>query len=139
MPGILESIAVQGEKAFKDALRARQKAVQSALDPGVKAASTIVRDEAKRTTAFRDRSGQLRAAIKSKRVKKKGYTVKWKVAPDGRKAPHGHLVEKGHAIVRGGKTVGEVPPHVFLEIAAKASDDRAVAEIQAVLVRAVDA
>ena len=129
MPGIIESISIQGDKAFKDAMRARKKAVVAAVNPACRDAANMVRDEAKRTSLFVDRSGALRAAIRTKLMAKKGTFIRYKAGPDGRKAPHGQLVGLGHKIVRGGKEVGEVEGRAFMEMAAKAVEEKAKARI----------
>ena len=52
--------------------------------------------------------------------------------------PKAHLVELGHALVRGDKTVGHVPAHPFLRPAADEHAEQAVAIIGEMLGREIE-
>ena len=68
--------------------------------------------DAKATTLFKDKTGTLRKKIRVRKSKYDGggYIV---VAS----APHAHLVEYGHALVRNVKTIGRIAPRPFLRSA----------------------
>lgn len=60
-----ESIKIEGMEAFKRAMKELPQEVSTrVLRRAVAAGTAIVRDEAQRTNAFKDRSGTLRANIK---------------------------------------------------------------------------
>ena len=68
----------------------------------------IAYQSAKATSAFVDRTGKLRRSIKKRKSKvDKGWLVM-------ATAPHSHLIELGHDIVKKGKRVGIVEARPFL-------------------------
>lgn len=52
-----------------------------------------------------EKTGDLRSGVKKVIGSKGGYAA---IRPDFKKAPHTHLIENGHKIVRNGKVVGWV-------------------------------
>jgi len=80
--------------------------VIQAVDANLEETADLVYSEAKSSSAFSDKTGNLRKSLKKKKSKFKdgGYIV-------FSKAPHAHLVEYGHAVAGTGK---RVPPHPFL-------------------------
>ena len=88
------------ERASASATEAEDKALQAAVQP--------IFNEAKQTTAFIDRSENLRDSLKiSKPKSARRYKYKYKYIQVLTKSPHAHLVEFGHS--------GDyAPPHPFL-------------------------
>lgn len=84
------------------------------LEPQLKDVAGEIAEEARATSAFADKTGNLRKSIKVRKSKFEngGYIVL-------STAPHAHLIEFGHDMVtRKGRKVGEVPPYPFLRPAA---------------------
>jgi len=79
------------------------------IDDNVEKIATFIRDDAKATTAFTDKTGKLRKSIRIRKSKFEdgGYIVQ-------SKAPHAHLVELGHDLIKNGKKIGRVKEHPFL-------------------------
>jgi hypothetical protein len=73
--------------------------IQLALEDNLNEVALRVRDYAKSSNAFQDKTGTLRGSIKKNKVRG-GYRV-WA------KAPHAHLVEYGHVKVLWGNRTGE--------------------------------
>jgi hypothetical protein len=93
-----------------DGLDASLFEIMDAIDQNLEETAQYVATEAKITSAFQDKTGKLRKAIKLKKSKFEdgGYIV---VA----RAPHAHLVEFGHVLIAWGRVTGKrVPPHPFL-------------------------
>ena len=85
------------------------------LGPSLAATARVVRDAARKTTVFEDRSGRLRRSIRAARIPARYGGMRFRrgraaVIAGGRieRAPHAHLVERGHG--------GPYParPHPFL-------------------------
>ena len=96
------------------------KAVQKAMGPVVSA----VRARApigKTSTKKRHLAGMLARSIKF-RVRTQHGPLRMAIVG----APHGHLVEGGHRLVRGGKVIGQVKAHPF----ARPVVDAALPEIE---------
>ena len=79
------------------------------IDENAQAIAGQISADAKATTLFKDKTGALRKKIRVRKSKYDGggYIV---IAA----APHAHLVEYGHALVKNGKTIGRVAPRPFL-------------------------
>ena len=104
------------------------KEVGQVLDRACKAVARRVYADMKRTSAFKDKTGTLRSRIRmhQSRYRDGGYVVM-------SAAPHTHLVEYGHDLVRVGKSritkdlkrrgkgrvIGKVPEHSFVRSAVK--------------------
>ena len=113
MAGI--TVKIEGIKELQEKLsrlRVDANKVEDVLYEG----AVIYADEAKRRAPKR-KTGNLKGSIKAKRGKKRGAQVQTYrsvfTATDFHKAPHDHLVEFGHDLVRNGKKVGEVKEHPF--------------------------
>jgi len=76
---------------------------------------------ARGTSAFADKSGTLRKRIDAVDHDQLGVIAR-------ARAPHAHLVEFGHDVVRGGRVVGQAKPHPFLRPAADEELARAAQE-----------
>jgi HK97 gp10 family phage protein len=120
---------VQGLMEKLARLRVDANKVEDVLYEG----AVIYAEEAKRR-APKGKTGNLKKAIKAKRGKK-DYSVKTYrsvfTATDFHKAPHDHLVEFGHDLVRNGKKVGQVKEHPFFRpavIAKKAEVEKHVVD-----------
>jgi len=76
--------------------------ILEAIDKNLEAVADTVFQDAKATSAFRDRSGRLRRSIKLKKSKYKdaGYVV----AATGN---HAHLIEYGHVLIAWGRVTGK--------------------------------
>lgn len=101
------------------------------VDETLHEAANEVAAEAKRTTAFRDKTGTLRSRIKV--VKSKFPEGGWLVVAD---ASHAHLVERGHLLVIKGKggivrVVGHVTAKPFLRPAADRVKSSVIAKLKA--------
>jgi HK97 gp10 family phage protein len=84
----------------------------------------VVRDDAKNSTAFKDKTGNLRKSIRKRKSKfiNGGYIVvaTGRHVSGGEKGFHAHLVEYGHAkVLWGRRTGGRVPPHPFMRPAVQ--------------------
>lgn len=92
------------------------EAVRAAFQDFVPEIAAAVRDEAKASTEFKDKTGKLRKSIKDRHITAEKATSsndEWIVQA---RAPHAHLVEFGHAqVTKEGKTTGFTPGHPFLE------------------------
>lgn len=118
---------VIGSVALHDidaAFAAQLLKVKGAVDEALRDTAVQVRDVAKRTAAFTDRTGHLRRSIRMKKSKFEdgGYIV----TATGRnrnkdlKGYHAWLVEHGHVkVLWGRRTSDKVPPHPFLDPALK--------------------
>ena len=88
--------------------------------PTILAIARAVRNEARKSTAFTDRSGRLRKTIRAKAYKSSArLPVAAYIEAGGAGARQAHLVEAGH---RGPRPA---PPHPFLEPAVQAAQQRA--------------
>lgn len=90
------------------------------LDELFSETATHIKNDAKNTAAFIDKTGNLRASIRKRKSKyiDGGYII----VASGKnkdKGYHAFLVEFGHAVA-GSKTGKRVPPHPFLRPAAEA-------------------
>lgn len=85
-------------------------------------------------------TGNLKKSVKVKTLKR--FSSKQPapaiVAIDRKKAPHAHLVEYGHALVRGGKVIGHVPAHPFFRPGIDAKAGEALKQIEAGLTKLVE-
>jgi hypothetical protein len=105
-------------KGFDAILSANKERVDDLL----KDVAKFVRDEAKRTSAFADKTGNLRKSIGMRKSKfvDGGYIVKASgrnrtEGADGARGFHAYLVEFGHVKVLWGKrTGGRVKPYPFM-------------------------
>ncbi len=93
------------------------------IDKHLSDTADFVKNDAKATSVFADKSGNLRKSIKKRKSKfvNGGYIV---VASGrntkGEKGNHAHLIEYGHVKVLWGKETGErVPPYPFMRPAAE--------------------
>lgn len=97
-----------------DGFDAQLAEVIEAIDANLSEVATVVETSAKTTSAFIDRTGNLRDSIAKKKSKfpDGGYIVK---ASGGnrKKGYHAHLVEFGHIQIPPG-TIGRVPAHPFM-------------------------
>lgn len=73
-------------------------------------------------------AGQLRRSLRLRVGQRRGLRVSIVAAP------HAHLVEGGHRIVRGGKTFGRVQAHPFI----KPTIDAALPEVEATIHQEID-
>lgn len=112
---------------------------QEAVDAFLKSVAVDVRENAKRSSDFIDKTGNLRRSIgmrKSKYVNG-GYIVKASgrnrlEGATGAKGFHAWLVEFGHEKVLWGKrTGGRVPPRPFMRNAVKKAESVAASKINA--------
>jgi len=87
-------------------------------------AAKIIADDA-RSRVNRGPTGNLEKAINEKQWKINSNEVLVLAAVDRKIAPHAHLVEYGHELVRNGKIVGHVPAHPFWRPAVDAKADEA--------------
>jgi len=80
--------------------------------------------QSKRTRRYG--GGNLKRGIEAKVIHREGSTVAAIAAVNYKIAPHAHLVEFGHLLVRGkkGHIVGFVPPHPFFRPAWEARSEQ---------------
>ena len=101
---------------FRELPESYQKRV---IGPAMLAMARVIRDAARATTAFEDRTGTLRRNIRARRYRsRKG---KPPAAFVEARAPHAHLVEAGHGGPR------PAPAHPFLEPATEENVTKALA------------
>lgn len=115
------------EAEFAQALQGVKKDVDALL----LAAAQDVGFEARRTSEFKDKTGKLRNSIKLE--KSKFEDGGWLVTA---RAPHAHLVEFGHVLVRKTKSgivkvIGHVSAHPFLRPALDNAKRVLIAKLKA--------
>lgn len=95
-----------------EALTKLLKDIEGGVDKGLDKIAVNIRDEAKASSHFADKTGRLRRSVKKEKTQD-GYVVK-------ATAPHAHLVEFGHGLVAWGHPTGKrVPPHPFMRKAVE--------------------
>ena len=102
--------------------------VVQAIDANLKETATVVRDDAKATSAFIDKTGNLRDSItmRKSRYPDGGYIVK-AGAGGKKKGYHAWNVEFGHVLIAWGRVTGErVPPYPYLRPALEKGIKHAV-------------
>lgn len=113
---------------------------KEAIDVILKDIAVHVRDEAKRTSAFADKTGNLRKSIGMRKSKfiDGGYIVKASgrnrlEGAEGARGFHAWLVEFGHVKVLWGKrTGGRVPPRPFMRPALEKGKAYAASTIRGI-------
>lgn len=121
-------------KGFDAVLSANKDKVDDLL----KDVARFVRDEAKRTSSFADKTGNLRKSIGMRKSKfiDGGYIVKASgrnrlEGADGARGFHAYLVEFGHVkVVFGKRTGGRVSPRPFMRPALDRGISYATSKIQ---------
>lgn len=107
------------DNAIKEAL----EKVYGSVDGALLKTANYVRNEAKATSRFVDKTGNLRRSIRRRKSKfiNGGYLViATGKAAEGKKGYHAHLVEFGHVkVLWGHRTGGRVAGRKFMEEAAK--------------------
>lgn len=96
--------------------------VIAAIESNLEIVAADVEAEAKNTSAFSDKTGNLRKSIKKRKSKFEngGFIVM-------AKAPHAHLIEFGHVMIAWGHPIGRrVPAHPFLRPAVEKGISKAV-------------
>lgn len=138
-------ISIQGA-ADVQALLARfeppevDRVLKKAVKEGAKVMKRAVKSSIK--TRLHSQTGNLLGSTRYKSIRRSrgiGYVI----GPMGRKARHRHLVEFGHDITfikkkAGGKVVGRVRPHPYMEPAFAASEEPARAAIEAYIGAVLD-
>ncbi len=99
--------------------------VEPVLMNGARKLAKAIRDKAPRGP-----TGNLKKAVKAKKLERIGFNPASAIAAvDRKRAPHAGLVEWGHALVRAGKVVGHVPPHPFFRPAVDENHGRILGDI----------
>lgn len=133
----LLDMALEGALEAARDIRARQKEARRTMRTGVKQAADIVRDGGRAATEFKDRSGKLRKAIRSKKEKERGGFLSYKVGPDPKKAPHGYVVEKGHRLVtskkNGRREIGIVKGRDYMWHVVQAKKQQVLKTVEAAI------
>lgn len=86
-------------------------------------------------------TGNLKKSVRTKKLKRLGFGLNPApiiVAVDRKKAPHAHLVEYGHALVKNGKVIGHVPAYPFWRPALDSKLPHAVSTVERGLVKLVE-
>lgn len=122
-----------------------RKALKAGADPVATAARMLIHSRTgllasglRSRSAKNDRPGRLAVLVQSVTTRAKFADFKGrrrrkvsKGNPKGRyRVYYGAMVEKGHRIVRGGKTVGRVPPHPFMGPAFDANQEAAAQRVE---------
>lgn len=124
------TVKLEGAEELKKQFQALVKSVhpdkvEPVLMNGARKLAKAIRDKAPRGP-----TGNLKKSVRAKKLERIGFNPASAIAAvDRKKAPHAHLVEYGHAIVKGGKVVGHVPPHPFFRPAVDENHDRILAEV----------
>lgn len=131
-------LQVKGLAAVQHKLEKLRGIAIPAVEKAVIEGNNLMLNEAKATSMFADKTGILRASI-APVVEHKADMVEATVVA---KAPHAHLVELGHAIVKGkrGKTQtthGSVPGRPFMRTAFNAHSSKAKAMIRKAVAESV--
>jgi len=111
-----------------DGFDAQLSEVLEAIDQNLNEVANFVLAEAKASTGFSDKTGNLRASIKKRksRFEDGGYIVFARGAKDA-KGYHAHNVEFGHVMIAWGKVTGKrVPAHPFLRPAKEKGIRKAI-------------
>jgi len=115
------------DAGFADQLKANKMEVDQFLNK----VALYLKNEAQKTSAFVDRTGNLRKSIRKKKSKfedggyivaasGKNTTKSQKEAGEHSKGWHAHLIEFGHVKILWGKPTGErVPPSPFMRPACQ--------------------
>lgn len=102
--------------------------VMAAVDANLNIVANVVLAEAKWSTGFRDKTGNLRASIRKRKSKFEdgGYIVFARGSKDD-KGYHAHNVEFGHVMIAWGHVTGKrVREHPFMRPAKEAGLRKAV-------------
>jgi len=108
--------------------------ILDAVDQNLEAVAELVYQEAKTTTAFRDKTGNLRRAIRLRKSKyqDRGYIViaTGRNKEEGGAGYHAHLVEFGHVMLAWGRVTkkngGRVDKHPFMRPAKEKGIRKAI-------------
>lgn len=85
-------------------------------------------------------SGDLAKSIaRQMRRGERGIWEAARVGPTWPRGAHGYLVEFGHALVKGGKVIGNVPAHPYVRPAAEACEAEFIEGVTADIKKAVEA
>lgn len=135
-----KSLAVlEGMKDVVESVQAYMTALEPKEIEGVLlVGARIIRDKAKKLV--RVKTKRLRKAIRAKVGRRRGKTHATAFAAvDRKKAPHAHLIEFGHALVKDGKTIGTVPAYPFLGPAVEQTHKQVAATVRKGLAKGLDA
>jgi len=134
---------VTGSVSVADIARALESQVaanKDVIDSLLKEVAQVVRDDAKQTAAFIDKTGNLRKSIGMRRSKfiDGGYIVKASgrnrdTDSEGGKGFHAWLVEFGHVkVLWGRRTGGRVAPRPFMRPALEKGISHAATKISSI-------
>ena len=90
--------------------------VRKAIDTNLRETATFVRDDAKATSTFIDRTGNLRDSIRMRKSKfEGGGFIVYASGSGTKKGYHASLVEFGHVLIAWGRITGRrVAPRPFM-------------------------
>ena len=84
-------------------------------------------------------TGRLKRSVVAKKLKRQfGQAAPAIVAMDRKKAPHAHLVEFGHAIVKNGQVIGHVPAHPYFRNTVDENHDSTLRDVTADLQKLIE-
>lgn len=107
------SIQIKGLRTLSGRLDEFGERAKKAVKEAVIDSNNEIAEEMKGTSLFADKTGKLRGSITTE-IKETSELIEAKALA---KAPHAHLVELGHALVKDGKTIGSVAARPFARTA----------------------
>jgi HK97 gp10 family phage protein len=133
MARAMDTNSVNDFIALENYLKALSDKAPDAYEKELKSAAQLVADSARKN--IKSKTGKLRSSIEIKRYTSKG-NINYRVQAGGTRAPHAHLVEFGHRMVKpngSGEVIGDVPAHPFLRKALDENRDSIVNALDAAL------
>ncbi len=135
------TVDIQGMDEINKTIQRLAKSLKpDDVEPVLLKGAKIIATEAK-SRAKRGPTGNLKKAIRTKKLKRLGFgnqPAAVIAAVDRKKAPHAHLVEFGHALVRNGRVIGHVPAYPFWRPAVDAKAGEAMSQVERDLTKLVE-
>lgn len=121
------------DKTMNKMVRAGAKVVQKAAKE-----NAPVRSNEWEGASYPNPPGTLKKGIEIAKATRQPPTIVRYQVGFSKKAWYGHLVERGHKLVRAGKTIGHVPAYPFLRPAFDNNVQKAIEEMNSVLREELD-
>ena len=143
MSGVF-SLNIQGlDELLKELEGLERKIFDKVMAKSVRAGAKVIQKAAKELAPVRSNEwegasypnppGTLKKGIAIAKATRQPPTIVRYQVGFSKKAWYGHLVERGHKLVRKGNVIGHVPAHPFLRPAFDANVEKAIQEMEKVL------